>query len=96
MVPIPVHVNRQFAMRNQNYGGAGPGAGPGPGAGAGCPTSSPSQEKLLSLIQPNPANPLHSGLRGLGQSISPVLHCIVVNLPGGGIDSRFLPISCTK
>ena len=73
VVPIPVHVNRQFAMRNQNYGGSGPGAG----AGAGCPTSSPSQEKLLSLIQPNPANPLHSGLRGLGQSISPVpaLHC---------------------
>ena len=94
MVPIPVHVNRQFAMRNQNYGGAGPGAGAG--AGASCPTSSPSQEKLLSLIQPNPANPLHSGLRGLGQSISPVLHCIVVHLPGGGIDSRFLPISCTK
>ena len=23
VVPIPVHVSRQFAMRNQNYGGSG-------------------------------------------------------------------------
>jgi len=70
VVPIPVHVNRQFAMRNQNYGG---------------PTvvQSPRQSlleqsrvspvdkilpspPLMSLIQPNPTNPLHSGLRGLG------------------------------
>ena len=48
VVPIPVHVSRQFAMRNQNYGG---------GSMLGTPT-----EKLVPR-PPQPMGSLHAGFK---------------------------------
>ncbi len=42
VVPIPVHVSRQFAMRNQNYGGS-------LGSGGGSSSTSPSSSGLGSV-----------------------------------------------
>ena len=51
VVPIPVHVSRQFAMRNQNYGGGGMSP-----LGAGGP------DKIV-MRPPQPNGGLHAGIQ---------------------------------
>ena len=98
---------RQFAMRNQNYGGGLAGLGPhrsppreaeALATSLAAHASLSSHTPILALIA-NPSNPLHSGLRGLGNtnhttsftSAGSTLHSL---FPGSSTDSKFLPFSC--
>jgi len=97
VVPIPVHVNRQFAMRNQNYGGGNiPEPSLTPSSTVSPMTPTPSVPRL-GLGDPMKTSP------GLSSSPTPPTTSLLSLHPTnsalrafGGLDSKFLPFSAEK